>query len=102
MSLSIQRIGRIFQIYQTQERIADLNRQAQLRTVQNPSDRVTISSRARELAEGKGKPRKVSEDTPEAPPEPPPAPASAPPAPPADDSFTPLHPAMETSASDSG
>lgn len=51
MNLSVSQIGRIFQTYRTQERIADLNRQSRVNTVQIQQDQVTLSTQAREFLE---------------------------------------------------
>ncbi len=48
MDLSIQKVSQIFRTYRTQERIAELNRQASLKTVQQQQDQVSISTKARE------------------------------------------------------
>lgn len=48
MDLSIQKVSQIFRTYRTQERIGELNRQANLKTVQQQEDRVSISTKARE------------------------------------------------------
>ena len=47
MSLAIVPVGRIFGNYEQQARIAELNRQTLVKTIQNQVDRVTISSEAR-------------------------------------------------------
>jgi hypothetical protein len=49
MTFSITPIGKVFQTYRTQERIAELNRQANLNTIQGQRDRVDISPEALEL-----------------------------------------------------
>lgn len=51
MDLSIQKVSQIFRTYRTQERIAELNKQANLKTVQAQQDRVSISTKAREQLE---------------------------------------------------
>ncbi len=51
MDLSIQKVSQIFRTYRTQERIAELNKQANLKTVQTQQDRVSISTKAREQLE---------------------------------------------------
>lgn len=48
MNFSIQKVSQIFSTYRKQERIAELNRQSNLKTVQTQQDRVTISQKARE------------------------------------------------------
>ena len=49
MNFSVRPVSRIFQSYRTQERIGELNRQANIKTVQTQRDRVDISPKAREL-----------------------------------------------------
>lgn len=60
MNFSIQKVSQIFSTYRKQERIAELNRQSNLKTVQAQQDRVTISQKAREQqqAEAVEKPKK--------------------------------------------
>ncbi|QPJ60830.1 MAG: hypothetical protein G3M70_02575 [Candidatus Nitronauta litoralis] len=48
MDLSIQKVSQIFRTYRKQERIAELNRQSSLKTVQQQQDQVSISTKARE------------------------------------------------------
>ena len=47
--MNVGHITRVFRSYQTQERIAELNRQSGLKTLQGQRDQVSISPRAREL-----------------------------------------------------
>ena len=49
MTLSVTDIGRVSGSYRSQTRIAELNRQNPVRTVQGQVDRVTISEKARQL-----------------------------------------------------
>ncbi len=49
MTLSVGQTTRIYQTYRSQEKIAELNKQSGLRTVQGQVDSVSISARAREL-----------------------------------------------------
>ena len=53
MTLSVNDIGRVSGAYQSQTRIAQLNRQNPVRTVQGQVDRVTISEKARQIIESK-------------------------------------------------
>jgi len=53
MEMSISQITHVFRIYQTQARIAELNRQNNVRTVQQQADRVTVSDEARRLLQTK-------------------------------------------------
>ena len=85
MSLSVTQVSRVFQTYRTQERIAELNKQAKLKTVQGQQDRVEISTKARELA-AKPKSQKLDFTQPAESPPPFSSPASAPP----EDDFTPM------------
>ena len=55
MTLSVQDIGRVSRVYKSQNRIAELNRQNPVRTVQQQVDRVTISEKARQLEAGHNK-----------------------------------------------
>jgi len=55
MDISIQKVSQIFRTYRTQERIGELNRQANLKTVQQQEDRVSISSKAREQLQAAAK-----------------------------------------------
>ncbi len=47
MTLSVNDIGRVSGAYRSQNRIAQMNRQNPVRTVQGQVDRVTISEKAR-------------------------------------------------------
>jgi hypothetical protein len=49
MDFSVGEIGRIFRAYQTQSRIAELNKKENVKTVQTQIDRVSISAEARRL-----------------------------------------------------
>lgn len=49
MDLSVNQISRAFRVYESQTRIADLNRQGHLRTVQGQADVVSLSSEAQRL-----------------------------------------------------
>ncbi|CCQ90807.1 hypothetical protein NITGR_40004 [Nitrospina gracilis 3/211] len=51
MDFSVSRVSRAFQVYQSQTRIADLNKQSNLRTVQGQADRVSLSTEALRLFE---------------------------------------------------
>ncbi|MGP0629791.1 hypothetical protein ACTRW9_08785 [Nitrospina sp. 32_T5] len=51
MDFSVTRVSRAFQVYQSQTRIADLNKQSNLRTVQGQADRVSLSTEALRLFE---------------------------------------------------
>ena len=50
MEISTTQINRIFRSYQSQSRIAGLNKKANIRTIQGQLDRVDISLQARKLA----------------------------------------------------
>ncbi len=88
MVLSPTAVTQILRTYQTQDRIADLNRQRPIKVVQGQVDRVSISSKAQQLSQN---PPAVTLG-------PPPETASAP-APSAESSFTPLVTPKETSPS---
>ncbi len=63
MDISIQKVSQIFRTYRTQERIAELNRQASLKTVQQQQDRVSISSKAREQLQAASKTDGIQKNT---------------------------------------
>ncbi len=86
MELSPTAINKILRTYQTQNRIADLNRQRPIKVVQGQVDRVDISPKARQLSQN---PPAVTLG---------PLPETAPaPAPSEESSFTPLIAPEETS-----
>ncbi|CAI2717405.1 hypothetical protein [Nitrospina watsonii] len=51
MDFNVGNVSRAFQVYQNQSRIADLNRQSNLRTAQVQADRVSLSTEAQRLFE---------------------------------------------------
>ena len=53
MTLSVNDIGRVSGAYRSQDRIAQLNRQNPVRTVQGQVDQVTISEKAHQLEKSK-------------------------------------------------
>jgi thiamine biosynthesis lipoprotein ApbE len=54
MDLPITAVNQIVRTYQTQERIAELNRKNPARVTQSQEDRVTLSDEGRHLAETAG------------------------------------------------
>ena len=54
MTLSVTEIGRVTGAYRSQTRIAELNRQNPVHTVQGQVDRVTISEKARQYQRAAG------------------------------------------------
>ena len=50
MKISATQVNRIFRSYQSQSRIAELNKKANIKTVQRQVDRVEISPQARTMA----------------------------------------------------
>lgn len=59
MEISGAQINRIFRSYQSQSRIAELNKKANIKSVQGQVDRVDISPQAREMATIKSIPKPV-------------------------------------------
>lgn len=51
MPLTVGQVSSVFRSYQTQARIAELNKQNNIRTVQQQADRVSVSDKARDLLE---------------------------------------------------
>lgn len=49
MTISIGPISRVFKAYQSQLRVAELNKKENIKTVQGQVDRVSISPQARQL-----------------------------------------------------
>ncbi len=65
MDLSVSVVNQILRVYQTQERIGDLNRLSPTKTVQIQQDRVSLSSKAFQLLQESESGSQAESDSPE-------------------------------------